>query len=199
MQLKFLNYFGKRKRHHWTQEGDAFDHLKVAQEHHQEKIRVFNIIFMNVQCRDSCSSFGVPAKYRTSTVFRQLTFDSSNVPAIWKEKKNVLCLRWKITASVTKKDSCYLQIDMSCVFSSFAGHFLAFIAVTWDVNVSLDSGTSFTMRFYGQGYMIPCIFLWLVWLDQALSHNNSRDILSYVSTFLCSKKLMTSQCSKQRK
>ena len=111
MLLKFLNYFEKRKRkrHHWTQEWDAFDHLKVAQEHHQEKIRVFNIIFMNVQCSDSCPSFGVPAiccyfiTCRTSTVFRQLTFDSSNVPAIWKEKKNVLCLRWKITVSVTKK------------------------------------------------------------------------------------------------
>ena len=116
MLLKFLNYFGKRKRerkrHHWTQEWDAFDHLKVSQEHHQEKIRVFNIIFMNVQCSDSCSSFGVPAKCRTSTVFRKLTFDSSNVPTIWKEKKNVLCLRWKITASVTEKNSCYLQINM---------------------------------------------------------------------------------------
>ena len=120
MLLKFLNYFGKRKRHlwSWTQEGDAFDHLKVAQEHHQEKIRVFDIIFMNVQCSDSCSSFGLPATCchfitrRTSTVFKKLTFDSSNVPAIWKEKKNVLCFRWEITASVTKKDSCYLQINM---------------------------------------------------------------------------------------
>ena len=114
---KFASTNQKKKnlRHHWTQEGNAFHHLKVAQEHHQEKIRVFNIIFMNVQCSDSCSSFGVPAiccyfiTRRTSTVFRKLTFDSSNVPTIWKEKKNVLCLRWKITASVT---SCYLQINM---------------------------------------------------------------------------------------
>ena len=86
----------KRKRHYWTQEGDAFDHLKVAQEHHQEKIRVCNIIFMNVQCSDSCSSFGVPAiccyfiTRRTSTVFRKLTLDSSNAPTIWKEKKRPL-------------------------------------------------------------------------------------------------------------
>ena len=78
----------KRKRHHSTQEGDAFDHLKVAQQHRQEKIRVFNIIFMNVQCSDSCSSFGVPAiccyfiTRTTSTVFRKLTLDSSNAPTI---------------------------------------------------------------------------------------------------------------------
>ena len=60
------------------------------------KIRVCNIIFMNVQCSDSCSSFGVPAiccyfiTRRTSTVFRKLTLDSSNAPTIWKEKKRPL-------------------------------------------------------------------------------------------------------------
>jgi len=41
--------------------GAYFRNFMVAQEHHQEKIRVFNTIFMNVQCSDSCSSFGVPA------------------------------------------------------------------------------------------------------------------------------------------